>query len=374
MRDWMLLLAVWASAASLLDAQDCTPRALNSIDEAIQVAAASGDLKRTSSLLDEAQQSCPTSAVVARKLADVYRSILLDTKKADDLDKQAQDLDGKNFTQTPPASQQPAGKFVREKWALVVGISKFKNLPDVYQLECPARDAQDFAKALTDPQIGRFRDDGMHVHVVTNAQATLQGLMSEIDYFSSRARAEDLVVLYISSHGTSAASDTSASGNAQTGYIVTYDTNPQALFSTAFAMEDLKKVLDHLKAQRVVVFLDTCFSGDTFRWVDTAKGSKGLTVVSDSAYQRIAQGTGRVLIVSSSGNQESWEGIQNSYFTECLLNAMRQKNGMETVTELFTDLDRQLPYVVQKAKNKTQTPMMWPQGQNIDIVIGTPIE
>ena len=47
---------------------------------------------------------------------------------------------------------------------------------------------------------------------------------------------------------------------------------------------------------------------------------------------------------------------------------------METISEVFANLDRQLPYVVQKAKNAVQTPMMWPQGQNINIVIGTPIE
>ncbi len=126
-------------------------------------------------------------------------------------------------------------------------------------------------------------------------------------------------MLYFSSHGTSARDDRYASGDAQTGYIVTYDTKPDALFSTAFAMEELKRVLDHLRAQRVVVFLDTCFSGNSLARFQILNGSKALAAMQDDQLQRVVQGTGRVLIVSSSGSQESWEGSGNSLFTECLI-------------------------------------------------------
>ena len=354
------------ATASLL-AQDCTSRSLKTIDKAIVTAAS--DTKAAEPLLRQAEETCPTSAIVKRKLANVYRDILLDPAKADALDERAGELDGNRMTTEQPKAESSV---VRDKWALCIGVSKFQHLPAENQLKCPAKDAQDFASALLDPNIGRFRNDDMHVHVLTDDKATLQGLMSGIDYISAHARADDLVVLYISSHGLSASSDRYASGDAQTGYIVTYDTNPQALFSTAFAMEDLKKVLDHLRAKRIVVFLDTCFSGDSFRALKS--GSKGLSVVPDSSYERIAQGTGRVMIVSSTGSQFSWEGSTNSYFTECLVNAMKQRNGLATVTQIFNTLDHDLPYKVQMAKNATQTPMMWPQNQNVNIVIGTPIE
>lgn len=362
----LLLGCLWVT--DLCQAQSCAPRAANTINQAVQ-SVASGDVEAAQSLLDEAEQTCSTSPVVMRKLADVYRDILPNPAKADELEKQAQILDGHAITAQQPAQENSV---VRDKWALVVGIGKFAYLGEQNQLQCPAKDARDFAKALTDPNIGRFHDDGRHVRVLTDEQATLSGLMSGIDYISSRALQDDLVVLYISSHGISADSDNYASGHGRTGYIVTYDTKVDSLLSTAFPMEDLKKVFDHLRAKRVVAFLDTCYSGDSGRWV--SQGSKRLAIVSDASYGRIAQGTGRVVIVSSSGSQMSWEGTTNSFFTACLMDAMKQRNGLDTVTQLFNYLDDKLPYEVQKAKNALQTPMMWPQGQNIDIVIGSPIQ
>ncbi len=76
---------------------------------------------------------------------------------------------------------------MRDKWALVVGISKFAYLDEKFQLSAPARDARDFASVLTDPNIGRFRNDGQHVRVLTDIDAPLQQVMSGIDYLSRHA-------------------------------------------------------------------------------------------------------------------------------------------------------------------------------------------
>ncbi len=363
----LLLLSSWAIIP--LAGQSCVARSQQILQVAVQKAA-SGDEKQVRALLQESETVCPTSPVVKRRLAAIYRDILFDPAKADALLNEAQALEGKSMTAAQPA---PKAGLVRDKWALVVGISKFAYLNEQFQLTAPAKDARDFANALTDPNIGRFRNDGQHVHVLTDGEATLQGVMSGVDYLSRHAQADDLIVLYFSSHGTSAHDDRYASGDAQTGYIVTYDTRPEALFSTAFAMEELKRVLDHLRAQRVVVFLDTCFSGDSIRRFNT-NGSKALVAIQDDQLQRVAQGTGRVLIVSSSGSQESWEGSGNSFFTECLIGAMKENNGLSTVTQLFSKLDHDLPYVVEREKKAHQTPLIWPQGQNLNIVIGTPIE
>ena len=363
-----LVFSVIAMIPPQLLGQSCTSRSLQTVQVAVQKAAS--DEKATLALLEEAEADCPTSPVVKRQLAEVYRNVLLDPTKADALLRAAQALEGKEMTAAQPLASKG---FVRDKWALVVGISKFEYLSAQYQLAAPAKDAHDFAQALTDPQIGRFSSDGKHVHVLTDSEATLQNVMSEVDYLGKKAQSDDLVVIYLSSHGTSAKDDRTASGEEQTGYIVTYDTKPDALFSTAFAMEDLKKVLEHLRSRRVVVFLDTCFSGDSLRRF-SAIGSKALSVIQDDQLERVVQGTGRVLIASSSGSQTSWESPTNSFFTECLLSAMKQNKGLDTVSQLFSKLDQDLPYMVQKEKKAMQTPVMWPQGQNVDIVIGTPIE
>jgi hypothetical protein len=135
-------------------------------------------------------------------------------------------------------------------------------------------------------------------------------------------------------------------------------------------MDELRRVVvERVRARRVVTFLDTCFSGDA------AKGkSKALEIVPSSTLEGIAQGVGRVLIASSQGTERSWEGEGNSYFTKCLIDAFKQKNGVPTITEVFTKLQPAVQYIVHKEKNASQTPVMWPEGRNLDIVIGTPVQ
>ncbi len=373
MPNYRVLIAVVAIGTWGLHAQPCTSQAKRTIEQGVRVAG-TGDLNGARHLFDHAAQECPTSFAVFRDLAKSYR-MLGDAKKGDECETMANRLDPRSGPAQAlagtKAESEPAGRsVVRDKWALVVGVGKFQrtNIPS---LEFAAKDARDFAKALTDPQIGRFRDDEMHVKLLTDEQATLSNIRSEINYIAKNAREEDLVVLYVSSHGTSAGDDTAAKAEAQTGYIVTHDTDTSNLYGTALAMDELKRVVvDRLRSRRVVTFLDTCFSGDTVRW---AKGGKALSLVPPSAFQGVAQGTGRVVIGSSQGTEISWEGNGNSYFTKYLIDAMKQKGGMPTVTEVFSQLQLAVRYIVKKERNQSQNPIMWPERGN-DIVIGTPIQ
>lgn len=356
-----------ALSLGVAHAQTCDNQAKRSIDQAVRIAGA-GDFAGARRLLERAEQECPTSFVMYRDLAKTYR-LLGDNRKADETEAMANRLDPRRPSAVDSPSSDRDKSYVREKWALVMGVGKFQ-APGIPTLQFAAKDATDLARALTDPQIGRFRDD--HVRLLTDEQATLANLRSEINYIAKNAREEDLVVFYISSHGTSSSADATAKAEAQTGYIVTFDTDTSNLYGTAFPMEEMKRVVvDRVRARRVVTFLDTCFSGDTVRW---AAGGKGLTIIPPASFQGVAQGTGRVVLVSSQGTEQSWEGDGNSYFTKSLIDALKQKNGLPTVTEIYTQLQRAVPYIVKKEKNASQTPVMWPEGRNIDIVIGTPVQ
>ena len=307
------------------------------------------------------QPCCPAKA------AGIYRDVLLDATKADDFERRAQDLAGRKLTADQPKAEN---SIVKDKWALCMGVSRFEHLKGA-QLQCPAKDAQDFAKALLDPAIGRFRDDKLHVRVLTDEQATLQNLMAGIDYISANAREDNLVVLYISSHGLSPnKQERRRRGPNRVRCYLRY--RPECSAFLCVPDGGPQESVRPPQGKAGCGFLDTRFSGDSFRWI--GKGAKALTIDPDVPFQRMVQGTGRVLIVSSSGAQESWEGTNNSYFTESLIEAMKQHNGLGTVTQIFNTLDHDLPYKVLKAKNATQTPLIWPQGQNVNIVIGAPID
>src|SRR3990167_6667139 len=87
---------------------------------------------------------------------------------------------------------------VADKWALIIGISKFKD-PTI-NLKYPAKDARDLYNFLVSE--GNFAPD--HVKLLLNEQATRGKILSELgDKWLPRvANPNDLVLIYISSHGS----------------------------------------------------------------------------------------------------------------------------------------------------------------------------
>jgi hypothetical protein len=355
-------------------AQVCTNQGLRTAGLAEQ-AFARGNSSEARALLQRAYEECQISPAVLRKIAGVYAEIG-DSSQADLFRRQADRIEAPPISFTSPGGSESDASadeksFVREKWALVVGISHFKN--PAMNLRFAAKDANDFAAMLTDGETGRFRNDSQHVKLLMDENATVLGIRTAINEIARDARKEDLVVLYFSSHGTSAASDV-ASDEGKSGYIVTYDTDPQNLYATAFPMDELAHVVKtRFKAGRIVAFMDTCYSGG----FHGPGGGKALQLgISSDSIARMAQGSGRVVIASSRDSEQSWESdsYQNSYFTHFLIQTMKKAGGKLTVTQLFTRLQNSVPKAVLAEKKASQNPVMSPEGRNIDIVIGTAIE
>jgi len=382
----LLVCILFLLQASAHAQSSCVTQALGSLSKARDELAA-GDTAKGRQWIEQAALECPTSAVVLRKIASLYEAINDPATARSYLERaEAQErgtplkLRGVGSTAGAASQEteecdrlQKSGNWVREKYAIVVGISEFHN--PAYNLKFASKDASDFAALLTDPSVGRFKAGSEHVRLLLNENATVSNIRTAINDVAKDARAEDLVVMYFSSHGTAAESDV-AKDEAKSGYIVTHDTVLSNLYATAFPMEELRRVVEkRIPACRVVLFLDTCFSGDTVN--PAAGGSKMLSVgISESAKERIAQGAGRVVIASSRNDERSWESDQarNSYFTLYLLEAMRSKGGLADITTIFTQLQRNVPRAVKNEKHARQTPVMWPEGQRLDIVIGTAVE
>ena len=143
-----------------------------------------------------------------------------------------------------------------------------------------------------------------------------------------------------------------------------------------------------INAERIVTFLDTCYSGDTTRILQQTSGSKALEVeaLSDQAIGQIAQGKGSVVITSSSNRELSWESEEkkNSFFTVYLMESMRDRKGLGSIRETYTDLQRRIPAAVRQytqskglgepGKGAVQNPVIYPISNIPDIVIGTPVQ
>jgi hypothetical protein len=260
------------------------------------------------------------------------------------------------------AVQTPLPSYVRQKYALVVGISKFKDAS--LNLTYPAKDATDFAALLEDPQHGNFQRD--HVTLLKDEGATRAAILDAINKLSLSAREDDMVVIFISSHGSPNKED---SGLAGIGYIVTHDTSPDKVWLEGLDYQVLTHTTEVIKARRKVVFLDTCFSGQM------KQGGKGLLIeggVDERTAKMFLSGEGTFVITSSKDDERSWESdkIQNGYFTHFLIEALRSSKEPPTLKEVFTYLSSKVPDAVIREKGHPQHPQMYPSTGPGDVRIG----
>lgn len=264
---------------------------------------------------------------------------------------------------TPVSGGEALTTKVREKWALVVGISQFQNTA-VPPLTYTAQDASDFAKLLADRHEGRFQTG--HIHLLKDAQATTVQVRKELNWLAEVAQPDDLVVIFISSHGSAREADT-----ANVNYILTYDTNVDTksdLFATALPMVEVSDVVrSRIKAQRAVVFLDTCHSGAA------SQGMKD-SAAAGQVLDRIREGSGRAILASSGADESSQESdtLGHGYFTFNLLHALALREGMEPVSKVYEYLKTTVPAQVYAEKHQKQTPVMARSDRGADIVIGVP--
>ncbi len=202
---------------------------------------------------------------------------------------------------------------VRQKWALVVGISRFGD-GSIPRLNYTTADANAFADELKDPGIGRFK--GSNVHVLTDDQATTKNIKEQLNWIARHAEPNDMVVIYVATHGTPRTMDSAGGAN----YLVTYDTevsnsgsfDQDAMYATAYPMVELADaVATRMKAMRTAVILDTCYSGGSMK-AEPSSSSAQLAdkPPSNQMLARMIQGTGRIVLAASQVDEESMESAE----------------------------------------------------------------
>ncbi|HEV7765436.1 MAG TPA: caspase family protein [Thermoanaerobaculia bacterium] len=254
---------------------------------------------------------------------------------------------------------------VRQKFALVVGIGRFQDA-SIPRLQYAAKDAKDVAAVLADPRYGNF--DPANITLLTDEKATRAAILNAMQQIFLQAREEDLVVTYVSSHGSPAEKERGLGG---IGYIVTYDANVKNLWVDGLEYKDFAKKTMMIKARRKVTFLDTCFSGEASKRGEKALSIEGVGVDHGTA-KMFLSGEGTFVITSSGANERSWESdrIQNSYFTYYLIDALKRAKEPPTIKEVFEYLSARVPAAVAREKQALQHPQMQPSDGPGDVRIG----
>lgn len=242
----------------------------------------------------------------------------------------------------------PVDKPIRDKWALVVGISKFSD-SDVPKLNYSVKDAIDFYHYL-------IKDAGFapdHVRILLDEKATQRRVMSELGqkFLAQVAHPDDLVVLFFSTHGSPSQMDKCGDN-----YLVAYDSDPEDLFATGIQMKRVLDVADtRTSADRVLIVLDACHSGSL------KPGAKGLSrEVGNFDSTALAQGTGQLIICSSQPTEQSWESrrYKNGVFTRQLIDCMKNNGKPKELADSFTELKEKVAAEVKEDRQATQMPVM----------------
>lgn len=149
--------------------------------------------------------------------------------------------------------------------ALLVGVSQFQASGDI-KLQGPVNDVTEMQSVLVE----RLGAKAADIRVLTDQQATKKAVLAELAALAQRSQPGDRVVVYFSTHGTSAYDPVFGDALAlpySTGALVMHDTDLQDVNSFLVGKTDLQpvfKTLDDGK-RRVWVISDSCYSGQLVR-------------------------------------------------------------------------------------------------------------
>jgi uncharacterized caspase-like protein len=263
-------------------------------------------------------------------------------------------------TQSPQPKPAPAPVVpgpVQAKWALVIGISQFidKEIPS---LNFSTQDADAFAAELKDPEIGRFPAD--NVREITNAEATTKNIKEQLNWIARNAQPNDLVVIYVATHGSPRSLDSVSGVN----YLITYDTemydggnlDEDAMYGSALPMVELADaVATRMRALRTLVVLDTCYSGGSVG--NPASANKSATVKAAPSHEmleQMGQGTGRIVLAASQSDEESLESkkLGHGYFTYYLLQALKAGKGNTPMSQVYAEVSKNVAQLAEESGGK----------------------
>jgi hypothetical protein len=276
----------------------------------------------------------------------------------------------------PQAAQTASSKPgpVQQKWALVIGISRFVDAR-VPRLKYTTADANAFAAELKDPAIGRF--PAANVHLLTDEQATTRNIKEGLNWIARRAKPNDVVVIYLATHGTPRTLDSAGGAN----YLVTYDTeiynsgsfDEDALYATAYPMVELAdSVATRMKALRTAVILDTCYSGGSVKTRAASPDSPPADKPpSQEMLARMSQGTGRIVMTASQADEASLESgeFQHGYFTYYLLEALKSGKGNTPLSQVYAAVAQRVAQRV-SASGMHQHPVLSRSSEDADFALG----
>ncbi|HEY9784265.1 MAG TPA: TonB family protein [Candidatus Obscuribacterales bacterium] len=247
-------------------------------------------------------------------------------------------------TATKKGPSQPL--VTREKWALLIGVGRFKDT-SVKALPFAASNVNRLAAVLKDPDVGRFAPD--HVNAIAALSATKDAIEKSLseNWLLKKALPEDLVFLYFCTRYETDGKD-----------ILLYaaDSDRSNIQGSAISLKDLLSSLKkRTQSQQIIACLDLSYLEESKqqtpdRTTDASSAEGKESSAKMPSLKDLAKETGVTIFSGSSPGEISQDAMaaKQSYFAHYLGMALQAFNGtlpLQTVAE----------YVIKNVSRDTNT-------------------
>lgn len=303
-------------------------------------------------------------------------------------------LDSHNQTAPDQNSKPQTNRTRRPKmYVLSIGTSNYSG--EQLDLKYGDQDAMMMAKAMQSIGAALFQNgDSIEVHCFTtdpSIPTDLQGspipwqfasktnIQTTFTSIKEQAKAEDIIMVYLSGHGVSKRGKEEVQFYYLTQGISSEDdlNDPATLNAFTISSREMTKWINDIPALKQVLVIDACNSGQVIE--NLMGGSKQLNSSQIRALDRMKDRTGMFILAGSASDKLSYEASEygQGLLTYAILQGMLgvatrkddQGQDIVDVMKLFQYARDQVPLLAAKV-NGIQTPMLGFPGQGASFDIG----
>lgn len=222
-------------------------------------------------------------------------------------------------------------------YLIALGVSEFENKD--YNLKYAAKDASDVKNLFAQSKLYA----NVYAKTLLNNEVTQKNVL-ELDEFLKNATVNDVVIVYIASHGLL--------DPAFNYYIASHNIDFHNPIKNGIAYESIENLLDKIKPLKKIMFIDACHSGevdleeiestDNKTASDQEIAKRGATplnvkkktvdqlkALNAELFSDLRRGNGTTIISSAGGLEYALESDKwkNGLFTYCLINGLLSKKA-----------------------------------------------
>jgi WD40 repeat protein len=218
-------------------------------------------------------------------------------------------------------------------WGIVAGTSDYEG--DAIDLRYSSKDAADFANALLVAGSGLLGEKRVKVTLVRDAtRKELVGALRK----ARRAKARDIVVVYLAGHGVNHGGDEDGDFFYLTKDAATADlADPEVRKRVAISSRELTKLLTRIPARKQVLILDTCSAG---RFIEKLTEKRNVPSSQIRALERLKDRTGLHILAGCAADRVSYEATRHSLLLGMRGAALREGEFVDVLTLFGFAVDR----------------------------------